>query len=123
MRNKELYRRILGIRTPWEVSEIELDLKAGEVKVYVEPRPGVKQRCPQCGLSCPGYDRCRRQWRHLDTCQLKTLPGGKSAVTDVAVHDTNHFEDLLDETNTSGEVSADKGYGDGAREARLTDGG
>ena len=72
MRDKELYRRILGIEVSWEVSEIELDIKAGEVKVYVEPRPGVKQRCPQCGLSCPGYDR-RRQWRHLDTCQLKTL--------------------------------------------------
>jgi hypothetical protein len=28
--------RILGIRTPWEVSEIEPDLKAGEVKVYME---------------------------------------------------------------------------------------
>ena len=44
----------------------------------------------------------------------------KSAVTDAAVHDTNHFEDLLDATNTSREVSADKGYVDGAREARLT---
>lgn len=44
----------------------------------------------------------------------------KLAVTDAAVHDTNHFEDLLDETNTSREVSADKGYVDGARERRLT---
>jgi transposase len=73
MRDKELYRRILGIQTPWEVSGIELDLKAGEVKVYVEQKPGVKRRCPQCGVSCPGYDKRRRQWRHLDTCQLKTL--------------------------------------------------
>jgi len=73
MRDKELYRRILGIEAPWEVSEIELDIKAGEVKVHVEPRPGAKQRCPQCGVSCPGYDKRRRQWRHLDTCQLKTL--------------------------------------------------
>lgn len=43
----------------------------------------------------------------------------KSVVTDAAVHDTNHFEDLLDETNTSREVSADKGYVDAARETRL----
>lgn len=43
----------------------------------------------------------------------------KSVVTDAAVHDTNHFEDLLDESNTSREVSADKGYVDGAREVRL----
>jgi transposase len=73
MRDKELYTQILGIQTPWEVSEIELDLKAGEVKVYVEQKPGTKQACPKCGASCPGYDKRRRQWRHLDTCQLKTL--------------------------------------------------
>ncbi len=73
MRDKELYTQILGIQAPWEVSEIELDLKAGEVKVYVEQKPGTKQACPKCGASCPGYDKRRRQWRHLDTCQLKTL--------------------------------------------------
>ena len=44
----------------------------------------------------------------------------KSVVTDAAVHDTHHFEDLLDPLNTSREVSADKGYVDAAREARLT---
>lgn len=44
----------------------------------------------------------------------------KHAVTDASVHDTHHFEDLLDPTNTSREVSADKGYVDGEREARLT---
>ena len=47
----------------------------------------------------------------------------KSAVTVAAVHDTNHFEDLLDETNTSREVSADKGYVDHDREVRLTNAG
>lgn len=47
----------------------------------------------------------------------------KSVVTDAAVHDTNHFEDLLDASNTSREVSADKGYVDGAREARLANAG
>jgi len=47
----------------------------------------------------------------------------KAVVTDASVHDTHHFEDLLDSTNTSREVSADKGYVDSAREARLTDAG
>lgn len=45
------------------------------------------------------------------------------AVTDAAVHDTNHFEDLLDPHNTSREISADKGYVDAQREARLTQDG
>lgn len=47
----------------------------------------------------------------------------KSAITAAAVHDTRHFEDLLDATHTSREVSADKGYVDGEREARLTEAG
>ncbi|WP_201344986.1 ISL3 family transposase [Thiohalobacter sp. COW1] len=29
--------------------------------------------CPQCGRTSPGYDSRRRQWRHLDTCQYKTV--------------------------------------------------
>jgi len=73
MRDKELYTQILGIQAPWEVSDIELDLKAGEVKVYVDQKPGTNLACPKCGTRCPGYDKRRRQWRHLDTCQLKTL--------------------------------------------------
>ena len=28
---------------------------------------------PKCGASCSGYDRRRRQWRHLDTCQFRTI--------------------------------------------------
>jgi transposase, IS5 family len=42
-----------------------------------------------------------------------------AVVTPASVHDTNHFEDLLDPCNTSRTVSADKGYVDGAREDRL----
>ena len=44
-----------GIRTPWEVAEIEPDIKAGAVKAHVEPKPGAKQTYPKCGAGCPGY--------------------------------------------------------------------
>lgn len=73
MRDKELYTQILGIRSPWQVADVELSVEAGEVKVYVEQEPGAAQCCPKCGKVRPGYDRRRRQWRHLDTCQFKTL--------------------------------------------------
>lgn len=73
MRDKELYTQILGICTPWQVSEVELSVAAGEVKVYVEQQAGTQAHCPKCGQACPGYDSRRRQWRHLDTCQFKTL--------------------------------------------------
>ena len=73
MRDKELYTQILGIRSPWKVSEVELALEDGEVKVFVEQEAGAEQRCPKCGLACPGYDRRQRSWRHLDTCQFRTI--------------------------------------------------
>ena len=47
----------------------------------------------------------------------------KAVVTDASVHDTHHFEDRLDPSNTSREVSPDKGYVDSAREVRLTNAG
>jgi transposase len=73
MRDKELYTQILGIRSPWQITNVELSVESGEVKVYVEPEPDVEHHCPKCGAVSPGYDRRRRQWRHLDTCQFRTI--------------------------------------------------
>ena len=73
MRDKELYTQILGIRSPWKVTDVELSVKDGKVTVFVEERTNARHRCPKCGAKCPGYDRRRRSWRHLDTCQFKTF--------------------------------------------------
>lgn len=73
MRDKDLYAQILGIRSPWHVTDVELNVAAGEVKVYVEYESGTEQLCPTCGTASPGYDKRRREWRHLDTCQYKTI--------------------------------------------------
>ncbi len=73
MRDKDLYAQILGIQSPWQVAEVELLADAGEVKVYVEPEAGATFACPTCGAVCSGYDKRQRQWRHLDTCQYKTI--------------------------------------------------
>ena len=72
MRDKDLYQRILGIEAPWTVTDVDLDTPRGEVRVHLahgDPRPP----CPQCGKPCPGYDSRPRRWRHLDTCQLRTI--------------------------------------------------
>jgi transposase len=73
MRDKELYARILGIESPWQVSGVELSMSEGEVTVQVEQKRGAKSCCPSCGKQSPGYDSRRRRWRHLDTCQYKTI--------------------------------------------------
>lgn len=73
MHDRELYRRILEIESPWEVSDVELRAKEREVCVQVEWNATIALRCPECGADCPGYDHRERRWRHLDTCQYKTI--------------------------------------------------
>ncbi len=71
MRDRDLYAQILGIARPWHVTEVELDVEGGTVEVLVEHRGELK--CPRCGKIVAGYDTRRRSWRHLDTCQFRTL--------------------------------------------------
>lgn len=74
MQSREVFEQLLGVIPPWHVSDVDLALKDHQVRVYV----GLDDNrsilvCPQCEKTCPGYDRRRRQWRHLDTMQYETL--------------------------------------------------
>jgi transposase len=73
MQDRDLYARILGLVAPWEVRDVKLDVKVGEVRVMVAAAVGATLTCPDCGKACPGYDTRQRTWRHLDTCQFKTI--------------------------------------------------
>lgn len=74
MQDKELYKQLLGLREPWNVSEVLIDFEGQKVDVWVE-WPSEKQApCPECGKSYVIYDhRDKRQWRHLDTMQFQTI--------------------------------------------------
>jgi transposase len=72
MKDTQLYSQILGIEKPWKVSDVQVSLADDEVEVSVV-HGGGKLTCPKCGKACSGYDKRRRRWRHLDTCQLRTL--------------------------------------------------
>jgi transposase len=74
MQDRELYRRILGIEAPWYVERIELKLAQGEVPVYLDHHEMIQWACAQCGAPAKLYDhQPERQWRHLDTCQYRTV--------------------------------------------------
>lgn len=73
MRDTELYAQILGIKKPWQVSDVELNVSENQVTIQVGVKAGTQQTCPTCGEASPGYDSRTRRWRHLDTCQLKTI--------------------------------------------------
>ena len=70
----QLYQQILGISAPWRVERVELCLQEGEVHVYLGHDPQVSWACPECQAECALYDHdSQRAWRHLDTCQYRTI--------------------------------------------------
>ncbi len=74
MQDHELYRRILGIEAPWQVERVELQLQQGEVHVYLAHQNNPEWACAECGALGPLYDhQPEREWRHLDTCQYRTI--------------------------------------------------
>jgi len=74
MQDRELYQEILGLKSPWSVTNVALNLKEQQVDEFVDHPSGTKFCCPKCSLTLPCYDHTpERQWRHLDSCQIKTL--------------------------------------------------
>ena len=72
MRDTHLYGRILGIESSWDVTDVELRLESGEVEVFVV-HGGESLRCSECGGAVKRHDARRRSWRHLPTCQYRTI--------------------------------------------------
>lgn len=74
MRDTELYRHLLGLESPWSVTRVELTLSSQQVDVWAGHPEGSRWSCPECGKDAPLYDHSEeRQWRHLDSCQFKTI--------------------------------------------------
>ena len=73
MRDKQLYSQILGIESPWLVTNVELSLNEQEVHVFIDHNGKKACKCSVCDTPCPGYDHIYQKWRHLDTCQFKTI--------------------------------------------------
>jgi transposase len=73
MDDTELYTSLLGIRPPWRVTRVHVDMAAERVDVWVEEAPGTKFPCASCREPGAVYDHTPEQvWRHLDTCQCAT---------------------------------------------------
>ena len=73
MDDKELYRLILGIDSPWEIKDIKLDVENSRIDIYVEYSLKIGS-CPECKKENKIHDlTLTRIWRHLDSCQLKTF--------------------------------------------------
>jgi transposase len=68
------YGLLLGIKSPWEVKRVDLNLNGQRVDIAVEHDPAAAVACPECGKTCPRYDHApEREWRHLDVMQFTTV--------------------------------------------------
>lgn len=58
----------------WQVSKVTVDEASRELLLDLSLTTSAKVACPECGRACAIYDHGRRrEWRHLDTMQLKTV--------------------------------------------------
>lgn len=73
MDQNTLYAQILKLTSPWFVSNVMLDEGSVAIIVTVSHDGKTGLLCPVCKASCSIYDTRKRHWRHLDTCQYKTL--------------------------------------------------
>ena len=82
MRDTGLYRHLLGLVSPWEVSRVELSVDGGRVElsvdggrvdVWAEHPKRTRFACPECAGVLSVYDHAEeRAWRHLDSCAFLT---------------------------------------------------
>lgn len=73
MRDIALYEQLLGLSRPWRVDRVDLRLEQGEIVVHVVVEEGALWGCPKCSQRMHVHDYHARRWRHLDTCQCKTI--------------------------------------------------
>ena len=73
MRDTELYRHLLGLVAPWQVSRVELSVADGRVDVWAQHPRRTRFACPECERELAVYDHSEeRAWRHLDSCGFLT---------------------------------------------------
>ena len=73
MNDLRLYEELLGLSAPWSVTAVKMDLPALEIAVRVACAEGEVWACPACAHRMHVHGWEERTWRHLDTCQCRTL--------------------------------------------------
>lgn len=89
MNNRALndhYQQILGDMSPWTVDEVRLDVEhlVNELKLTV--KPNTIWACPQCHARMHIKEWRTRRWRHLDSCQFKTILVAAVPLVECAEH-------------------------------------
>lgn len=72
MQDIQLYQQLLGLSGVWKVTQVNLNLKEQMVEVVVKCQETV-WGCPTCNSRMQIRSYEERRWRHLDSCQFKTI--------------------------------------------------
>lgn len=72
MNDTKLYEQILGLQAPWSVKAVTLKKDERTIEVELECAE-TAWGCPECGQRMHIHEWDRRRWRHLDSCQYKTI--------------------------------------------------
>lgn len=73
MQDTALYQYLLGLKSPWTVSRVQLNITGQCIDVWAEHPTDAGWACPHCTKTLPLYDHAEeRTWRHLDSCQFHT---------------------------------------------------
>ena len=87
MDSKDLYFALLGLKQPWTVEDVAMDVARQEIVVTVVHPPKTRFCCPQCRRELPVFDHAaERRWRHLDSCQFMTFLQAKPPRIDCPDH-------------------------------------
>ena len=86
MNDISLYQQILGDTTPWRVGEVKLDAEKLTIDVRFVLPEDAAWTCPECRGRMHVKDRRRRRWRHLDSCQFKTVLEADVPVVECPTH-------------------------------------
>jgi len=74
MEDRELYAKLLGLKEPWRVTKVVVDMENERIDVWAEEMVGARFPCAECNGEESVYDHTEEQtWRHLNTCQCKTF--------------------------------------------------
>ena len=86
MNDISLYQQILGDTTPWRVGEVKLDAEKLTIDVRLVLAEDAAWACPECRSRMHVKERRTRRWRHLDSCQFKTVLEADVPVVECQTH-------------------------------------
>jgi len=72
MHDIQLYQQILGDTLPWQVERVTLNKETQSIEVEMA-LPEQVWACPECHVRMHVHGYERRRWRHLDSCQYRTI--------------------------------------------------